>query len=315
MGTFEAAAPTITAPGAGTANHGPSTTAMASDYISPVFDTHASTDWEVATDSLFTNIVKSSYADSVNKLSWTMNDIPAGYIYYLRVRYKGSKYTQGRWSNIVAFSTLPTYSPNQPVITSPANNSIGISSSLTATSSSYVSPMGHQHVSSDWELSLVTDFSALEKSSHEDTVNKTMWGMAGLSTDKTYYLRVRYTDEAGYKSNWSNILTFSTLQTKPLKPVIASPSEGSKITDKSYLVSASSFSHPGNVHANSDWEIYNADTSALLQSSYFDTVNKTTITLTTLAAQNLKVRVRYRTGTGVSSDWSEYRSYRHTYQA
>ena len=49
---------------------------------------HYSTDWEIATDEGFTNIVKSSYNDTVNKLSWEVT-LPSGN-YYLRFRHKGS---------------------------------------------------------------------------------------------------------------------------------------------------------------------------------------------------------------------------------
>ena len=49
---------------------------------------HISTDWEIATDEDFTNIVKSSYNDTVNKLSWEVT-LPSGN-YYLRFRHKGS---------------------------------------------------------------------------------------------------------------------------------------------------------------------------------------------------------------------------------
>lgn len=50
--------------------------------------THLSTDWEIATDPSFATIVKSSYNDTVNKLSWAVS-LPDGN-YYLRFRHKGS---------------------------------------------------------------------------------------------------------------------------------------------------------------------------------------------------------------------------------
>lgn len=49
---------------------------------------HVSTDWEIALDDAFNTIVKSSYNDTVNKLSWEVT-LPGG-DYYLRFRHKGS---------------------------------------------------------------------------------------------------------------------------------------------------------------------------------------------------------------------------------
>ena len=56
-------------------------------FLSSSF-THTATDWEVATDMNFSNIVASSYNDTVNKLSW-VTTLPVG-DYFMRFRYHGS---------------------------------------------------------------------------------------------------------------------------------------------------------------------------------------------------------------------------------
>ena len=310
--TFEADQPVIIAPAAATANHGPNTTAMASPYVSQVDDTHVSSDWEVASDASFTTIVKSSYADTENKTSWNITNLPAGSIYFLRIRYKGHNYTEGRWSNIVSFSTLPSYAPVAPSIVSPVANAINQTAAFTVTASNYSSPLAKLHASTDWELSTVEDFSTIAQSSYDDPVNKTSWPLAGLLPDTVYYLRARYKDEVNYESSWSVTSKFTTIQTRPLQPTIVSPVENGVVTTASYLVTGSAFSFTGNVHANSDWEIYDADTNVLLQSSYFDVVNKTSLTMATLPSTHLSIRVRYRTGLGVASAWSLPRKYTQT---
>lgn len=312
LSTFEADSPVISSPGAGTANHGPNTTAMASEYVSQVDDTHLSTDWEIARDATFTDIAMSSYADIANKTSWPIVNLPAGNVYFIRARYKGVKYNVGRWSTIIAFSTLPTYAPATPAIVTPADMATGQSANFTAASTAYNSPLGKSHLHTDWELSTVSDFSTVEQSSYDDTVNKTSWALAGLLQDTIYYIRTRYTDDSSHASAWSLPSRFSTVQTKPLQPSIVSPVEGGIVSTASYLVTASPFSFTGNSHSNSDWEIFNADTDVLLQSSYFDVINKTTLTLGALAVNNLSIRVRYRTGTGAISAWST--KHRYTYQ-
>lgn len=56
-------------------------------FLSSSF-THTATDWEIATDMSFSNIVASSYNDTVNKLSWIAT-LPVG-DYFMRFRYHGS---------------------------------------------------------------------------------------------------------------------------------------------------------------------------------------------------------------------------------
>ena len=78
-----------------------------------VTDTHEYTDWEVATDLEFTNIVRSSYNDNVNLTTFMPSMLSAGSVYYVRTRYKGTSYGLSEWSistqftqNAVGFFTL-----------------------------------------------------------------------------------------------------------------------------------------------------------------------------------------------------------------
>ena len=78
-----------------------------------VTDTHEYTDWEVATDLAFTNIVRSSYNDNVNLTTFMPSMLSAGSVYYVRTRYKGTSYGLSEWSistqftqNAVGFFTL-----------------------------------------------------------------------------------------------------------------------------------------------------------------------------------------------------------------
>ena len=63
--------PTAISPSNGATNQNANVTLTASAfvYIGAV-DTHASSDWQVATDAGFINIVQSSTGDTVNKTSW-----------------------------------------------------------------------------------------------------------------------------------------------------------------------------------------------------------------------------------------------------
>lgn len=68
------AKPSITAPTNGETDVDPDTTIYSSPFaVTGGTTTHQSSDWELATDPNFTNIVASSYNDTTNKTSWKPN--------------------------------------------------------------------------------------------------------------------------------------------------------------------------------------------------------------------------------------------------
>jgi len=66
-------------------------------------DTHASSDWEVATDSGFSNIIASSIDDTTNLTSFTVSGLSIN-TYFVRVRYSGATLGDSEYSNTVSFS-------------------------------------------------------------------------------------------------------------------------------------------------------------------------------------------------------------------
>jgi len=79
--------------------------------VSSGSDTHQFTDWQIATDSGFTNIVTQSISDTVNKTSWVSGTLQPATTYYARVRYKGNAYGYSNWSSIITFTTKTTFLP------------------------------------------------------------------------------------------------------------------------------------------------------------------------------------------------------------
>lgn len=108
--------------------------------------------------------------------------------------------------------TVVPAAPKKPVIAFPLNGATEFTTlGQTAIADSFV-PYGDtsSHLSSDWQLSTVTDFSTTVSQSLSDTVNKTSWAMPNLSPVTTYYLRTRYKGSNGNYSPWSNTVTFNT---------------------------------------------------------------------------------------------------------
>lgn len=60
---------------------------------------HVSTDWQIATDSGFTNVVQQSIGDTSNLESW-ITTLPSAGNYYIRVRYNGSNNTSSNWVSL-----------------------------------------------------------------------------------------------------------------------------------------------------------------------------------------------------------------------
>jgi hypothetical protein len=102
--------PTNTTPANGATDQGgPSITLFASAFSwVGLSDTHASSDWQLATDSDFTTIVQSSSADTTNKTSWSTT-VATSQTYYWRVRYRGASGRVSEWSTGTSFVTKTTF--------------------------------------------------------------------------------------------------------------------------------------------------------------------------------------------------------------
>lgn len=112
ISTTSPVAPNIASPVTGSTGIMSSVNASSSSFaMNNDSDTHASSDWQIATDNQFTNIVTSTVNDTINKTSWTATGLSENTTYYMRVRYKGTIYGYGAWSNLISFTTRTTFLP------------------------------------------------------------------------------------------------------------------------------------------------------------------------------------------------------------
>lgn len=72
-------------------------------------DTHASSDWQLATDSGFSNIVQSTTDDAINLTNWTVSGLSTSQTYYWRVRHRGNNNGVSAWSAGTGFVTKATF--------------------------------------------------------------------------------------------------------------------------------------------------------------------------------------------------------------
>lgn len=72
-------------------------------------NTHASSDWQIASDAAFTTVVSQSLNDATNKTSWTSGALALSTTYYTRVRYRDSAGNVSGYSNVVTTTTKSGY--------------------------------------------------------------------------------------------------------------------------------------------------------------------------------------------------------------
>ncbi len=174
-------------------------------------DTHASTDWQIATDAAFTNVVWAAL-DSLNLTQITTGlALSETSTYYARARHNGTNY-QSQFSAPVMFNTI-TVSVAVPAITNPAAAATSIGETPTITSSAFAVNGGTDtHTSSDWQVASDTGFTNIVVQSLSDAANKTSWAVptGNLLVSTGYYVRVRHTGVAQGVSAWSPAISFTT---------------------------------------------------------------------------------------------------------
>ena len=119
--------PTITSPTGGTTDLAVSFTATTTSALVA----HAESDWQIATDSGFTNVISSTSNDTTNRTTWTG---PASYngILYARVRFKNNAYSViSKWSNTVSFTPSASITANETVTTG-SNYTASVTSGVPA---------------------------------------------------------------------------------------------------------------------------------------------------------------------------------------
>ena len=145
-------APVIQAPTNGATNVSETPVLVSSVFgVSPVgADTHASTDWQIATDAGFSSITYQAIADATNLETL---DVPAGELsenttYYVRARHNGTTLGASAYSATVSFTTLPLFgllSEVQKLVASDGTASAYLGMSL-ASGDGYVFGGGQAHV-------------------------------------------------------------------------------------------------------------------------------------------------------------------------
>lgn len=209
--------------------------------------------------------------------------------YFWRVRSKKGA-TVSNWSSEWSFTTKSKSSIQAPILTSPANLSINLSTSPNLTWQTVTGVDGYTY-----EYATKLDFTDATSTS---TAN-TSAGLTGLSIETTYYWRVK-AEKSGDFSGWSNVWSFTTVKAGiPAKPTLLTPAN--KATD----VNPASATLTWNAADNA--ATYEAQLSTDLN---FATFSTGTPTGTTIVFADLKEETTYywrvKAINGANeSDWSD----------
>lgn len=250
--------PTIIAPLQDSSNHEASVSFMSSSFASPqIPDQHASTDWQLALDSDFLNVVKQTLVDTVNTTSWTVTDLSPNTQYYVRVRHTSLSTGPSPWSPTLRIATRAFQVVQPTTVTQPANGALNIDTRPTLTTAAYVSGGGTDfHTSTDWEIASDVSFNTVVWSSYADPVNKTTVKAVSLPYNALYYARARHISSVTGAGPWSPVVSFRTLSS----PLVSTPSittpasdglqveQGAAITSSPFGVSAGYATHTVTVY-------------------------------------------------------------------
>lgn len=211
-------APSITMPTAGDLTVDTTPTFASTDFsVTNLTATHVSSDWQIATDAGFTNLVASVTDSTTNKTTWSTTGLTPGASYHSRVRHRsdvsgsnGSFYSD--WSADCAF----TVTVDDRSIKTPEVSIVGGSTSVSKTApvfngTAFV-PLNFTdtHVSSDWQIATDSAFTNVIHSSTGSTSNKVSWSpTTALSDGTVYYARCRYNGNVK-NSPWSAVIPFVT---------------------------------------------------------------------------------------------------------
>jgi len=235
------------------------------------YTTHDYSDWEIATDINFTNVVKSIYRTTSNLTKLSSIGTQPLTTYYVRVRYNVSGILSP-WSVPKSYVTpgVVIAEPTVSVDNATATTNI-LASGFSITGST------ETHLSTDWEVSYNRDFTNIVFSSINDTVNLTTIPVnVTLDANHIYYARVKF-NTTTYTSPY--VITSFLINTRTQQPtatITTTVSEGGVLTG---TVTNFNYSNTYNIYAqlgtvkygNNGTFVYTSPTTAI-SSTVTDTI-------------------------------------------
>lgn len=271
-------------------------------------DTHSASQWQIATDPNFFQIVKDS-GESTDKLAITFQGFELATNYFVRLRYKGSILGWSLWSGTKTFASPASANIRKPsVVSHPSDRVLSTIDPQTFTSSALIvdsSTLAWDAtlLSVEWQLWRDSGMTSLIVARTTPSLNLTMTNAElGLGLGDTFYARCRQEGSGLALSEWSDLrsLRFGGEISKP----VLSPTYAVTRTYSQAFVGSAFLSTNGYAKQKSLWQF--ADNPAFTGAEEV-VVNGTGTSVNHSWATNgvYYVRVKYYDVSGISSVWSD----------
>jgi len=167
----------------------------------------------------------------------------------------------------------------QPENISPADNATDTLLTPELDASAYRSLYGVAMASAQWQISEVSDFSTTVVDDTVAGTSTTYTPSSNLDPNTSYFWRVRYTDENGDQSEFSEATAFTTANIFTDQPTITSPTNGETDIGETPTITSSAFNtvNGSDTHVASEWEITRVSDGVVVFDSGEDTTNLTSI--------------------------------------
>ena len=297
-----------------------------------VGDSHAASQWRIAAaPGDYGNPVWLSpeVASDLTQITIAGGLLNGNTAYCWQVRHQDNRGDWSEWSEGRSFTTL-NRPPDRPAPVSPPPGATGTSLSLTLESSVFSDPdTSDTHAASQWQMTMEAgDYgSPVFDSAHAvgSSLTSIIISTCNLNPNTAYYWRVRYQDNHGAWSEWSEESSFTTQSAPedippvstenhpPDRPTCVLPENGAKSISTTPMLESSAFHDPdvGDWQAASQWQM--ATTSGNYEDPLVDkleSLNSIAFQIRTLGpGTTYHWRVRYQDSHGAWSQWSEESSF------
>jgi transposase-like protein len=287
-------------------------------------DTHVASQWRITTtpgdygDPVF---LTPELTSNLIQVTVESGHLTGNTTYYWQVRYKDDHGAWSDWSPEMNFTTL-NRPPDQPTPVSPPAGGTGTSLSPTLESSAFSDlDISDTHAASQWQITTSAGNygSPVFDSAHVAGSSLTSISVlaCNLNPSTTYYWRVRYQDNHGAWSGWSEESSFTTQDVAanraPDQPTCVAPENGAENVSTTPTLETSAFSDPDtdDSQAASQWQV--TTTSGDYGDPMIDkveTLDSIAFSVKTLSSDTTYYwRVRYQDSHGAWSKWSEESSF------
>lgn len=268
-------------------------------------------EWEVGGNQSFTAPAPAGIIIEPQGYTLTVRNVPPNSVFYVRVRHLGYYGYNSPWSDTRRVRRPPEEKPGKPDITSPSANGVVHTTPLLFQTSPFVKgSLADTHASTKWQIASDANFT-------QDLQELTIIAQADLrqyaltlTRGRSYYVRVAYTSNLNWTSDWSDprIIQYVPIE-PPVRPTITTPSMNVVINATFVTVESSSFTGtaPGDTFDRAEWQRSTSltfDTNLVEQN--FTVGNPYQMWYNTGLEPGLTYyyRVRYRGASGWYSDWS-----------